>query len=158
MSAASAPDLFANFVRRIASRVLFDPVPATTLTRFAACSQTPAMTRSCSSWESVGLSPVVPTGLTQCVPISTCQSTNLRSAASSTAPSRKGVTSATVSPANCSPLLAMLFAISPVDAGKARQGQLERVRAVAPVTLGLDGQIKLMRQREAGDRQTHPLG
>ena len=49
MSAASAPDFLANFVRRIASVVLLEPVPAITLMRPAACSQTAAITRSCSS-------------------------------------------------------------------------------------------------------------
>src|SRR5262249_8461294 len=39
------------------------------------------------------------------VPCSTCQSTSLRRAASSTSSLRNGVTSATVTPANCSPLV-----------------------------------------------------
>src|SRR6516225_767535 len=157
MRAASAPDFFANFVRRIASRVLFEPVPATTLTRRRACSQTMAMTRSCSSCERVGLSPVVPTGLTQSVPISTCQSTSRRNAGSSMAPSRNGVTSATVSPLNCSPFVAMLLPVSPVDAGHVGQRQFETVCPVATVPAAFDGQIKLMRQGQPGQAQPHPF-
>jgi hypothetical protein len=58
------------------SRVLFDPVPGTTLIRPRARSATVAMTRSCSSWSKVGDSPVVPTGETASVSCSTCQSTS----------------------------------------------------------------------------------
>ena len=103
----SAPARAANRVSRIASAVEFDPVPAMTLARPAADSTTRAMTRSCSSCVSVGDSPVVPTGLSMGVPSATCQSTSERSAASSTAPSRNGVTRATVQPANIRPFLAM---------------------------------------------------
>ena len=42
--------------------MLFEPVPGITLTRPATVSTTKAITRSCSSWLSVGDSPVVPTG------------------------------------------------------------------------------------------------
>src|SRR5439155_11194565 len=107
MSAPSAPAFLAKRVRRMASRVLLEPVPGMTLMRPAARSQTAAMTRSCSSWSKVGDSPVVPTGARQSVPCSTCQSTSFRRAGKSTWPSRNGVTSATVRPANSSPLVAM---------------------------------------------------
>src|SRR5262249_29648134 len=52
----------------------------------------------CSSWESVGLSPVVPTGTSPLVPSSICQTTRARNACSSTCPFRKGVTSAVNDP------------------------------------------------------------
>ena len=57
-------------------------------------------TRLCSSWLSVGLSPVVPTGTRPCVPSAICHSTKARKASSSTAPSRNGVTSAVIDPLN----------------------------------------------------------
>ena len=50
------------------SAVLFEPVPGITFTRPATVSTTKAITRSCSSWLSVGDSPVVPTGTRQPVP------------------------------------------------------------------------------------------
>ena len=49
-------------MKSIASAVEFEPAPAITGTRLAATSMHSSMTRLCSSWESVGLSPVVPTG------------------------------------------------------------------------------------------------
>src|SRR5690349_11059731 len=52
----------------------------------------------CSSCESVGLSPVVPTGTSPLVPSVICQSTMLRKASSSTPPFLKGVTSAVNDP------------------------------------------------------------
>jgi hypothetical protein len=106
--APSAPAALACFVMAMASSVLFEPVPAITLIRPAACWQTMSITRLCSSCDSVGLSPVVPTGHRPCVPSATCQSTSFFSAASSTRPLRNGVTMATVSPANCSPLRGMV--------------------------------------------------
>ena len=48
--------------------MLFEPVPGMTLIRPAAASTTAAITRSCSACESVGDSPVVPTGQRQVVP------------------------------------------------------------------------------------------
>ena len=48
--------------------MLLEPVPAMTLIRPAAASTTAAITRSCSGCESVGHSPVVPTGQTHVVP------------------------------------------------------------------------------------------
>ena len=55
-------------------------MPAMTLARPAAASTTIAITRSCSSCESVGDSPVVPTGLKIGVPCAICHSTERRSA------------------------------------------------------------------------------
>src|SRR3954468_1825894 len=52
----------------------------------------------CSSWLSVGLSPVVPTGTRPFVPFSICQWTCARKASSSKAFSRKGVTRAVSEP------------------------------------------------------------
>jgi len=102
-----APVFAANFVRRIASAVEFDPVPAITWIRPEAASTTAAITRSCSSCESVGDSPVVPTGQTVGVPWAMCHSTSFRSAGSSTEPSRNGVIKATLQPANIEPFVAM---------------------------------------------------
>src|SRR5581483_8016927 len=120
MSAPSAPAFLANRVSRMASRVLLDPVPGTTLIRPRACSTTAAMTRSCSSWSSVGDSPVVPTGDRQSVPCSTCQSTSWRKAGKSISPLRNGVTSARVTPANCSPFVEIIA--SAPGAGLHREG------------------------------------
>ena len=61
-SAASAPAAAAALVRLSASVVEFDPVPAMTWTLPAARSMENATTFSCSAWDSVGLSPVVPQG------------------------------------------------------------------------------------------------
>ena len=52
----------------------------------------------CSSWDSVGLSPVVPTGTSPLVPSAICQSTSSRNAFSSTDPFLNGVTSAVNEP------------------------------------------------------------
>src|SRR5688572_23210664 len=83
----------------MASRVLFDPAPAITGTFPAASSMQTSTTRLCSAWESVGDSPVVPTGTRPFVPSSICQETKLRKAFSSNAPSsRNGVTSAVIEP------------------------------------------------------------
>src|SRR5438128_2024701 len=55
-------------------------------------------TRLCSSWDSVGLSPVVPTGTRPLVPSAICQSTRARNAVSSTESCLNGVTSAVNDP------------------------------------------------------------
>jgi hypothetical protein len=55
-------------VSRTASAVEFDPVPGITSIRPAAASMLAAITRSCSSCDNVGDSPVVPTGQMQVVP------------------------------------------------------------------------------------------
>ena len=52
----------------------------------------------CSSWLSVGLSPVVPTGTRPLVPSAICHSTRPRNASSSTEPFLKGVTRAVNDP------------------------------------------------------------
>src|SRR5262245_40145700 len=75
-----------------------------TLIRPRAACTTSEMTRSCSSCERVGDSPVVPTGQRHCVPAATCISTCSRSSFTSTCPPRNGVTIATESPANAEPL------------------------------------------------------
>ena len=62
MSAASAPTFFASCVNSIASRVEFEPVPAITGTRPPAISTQRLTNALCSSWFSVGDSPVVPQG------------------------------------------------------------------------------------------------
>src|SRR5580700_11532184 len=55
-------------------------------------------TRWCSSCDSVGLSPVVPTGTSPQVPSAICQSTSPRNACSSSEPFLNGVTSAVKEP------------------------------------------------------------
>ena len=67
-------------VSETASAVEFAPVPAMIFTRPAAYSITFAITSWCSSCESVGDSPVVPTGHSPSTPLSHCQSTNALSA------------------------------------------------------------------------------
>src|SRR5262249_12563907 len=57
-------------------------------------------TRLCSSWLSVGLSPVVPTGTRPWVPSEICQFTSERNAASSSEPFLNGVTRAVKDPRN----------------------------------------------------------
>src|SRR5262249_11409548 len=99
-----------------ASRVEFDPAPATTGTRPSACSTHHSTTCLCSSCESVGLSPVVPTGTSPLVPSLICQSTRSRNAFSSTAPLRKGVTRAVNDPRTC----VLAVRLRPPDAGPAR--------------------------------------
>src|SRR5713226_9339865 len=91
------------------------------------------MTRSCSSWSSVGDSPVVPTGDRQSVPCCTCQSTSRFSSPKSITPSRKGVTRATVTPANCSPFvfihgLLTLHHVAPGCKEKIRKSQVDVAR------------------------------
>lgn len=75
-----------------ASRVEFEVAPATMGTRPPATSTAMSMTRSHSSGDRVGVSPVVPQGTRKSMPDSTCQATNDRSAGSSMEPScRNGV-------------------------------------------------------------------
>src|SRR5688572_21158714 len=59
-----------------------------------------SITRKCSSCDSVGDSPVVPTGTTPVTPPATCASINAAKAASSSWSFRNGVTSAVKVPAN----------------------------------------------------------
>ena len=61
-STASAPAFLAWRVKSIASAVELEPAPAITGTRFLAALMHSSMTCLCSSWLSVGLSPVVPDG------------------------------------------------------------------------------------------------
>src|SRR5216117_3274352 len=69
-------------------------------TRPFASSRHISTTRLCSSWLSVGLSPVVPTGTRPCDPCSICQLTSPRKAASSSEPFLNGVTKAVKDPRN----------------------------------------------------------
>src|SRR6195952_2242264 len=82
----------------MASLVEFEPAPAITGTRPAASSIHHSTARLCSSWLSVGLSPVVPTGTRPWVPSAICQPTSARKAASSSEPFLKGVTKAVNDP------------------------------------------------------------
>src|SRR5262249_6976044 len=63
-----------------------------------ACSMHHSTACPCSSCESVGLSPVVPTGTRPSVPSAICQSTRPRKTFSSSAPLPKGVTNAVNEP------------------------------------------------------------
>src|SRR5689334_24938747 len=84
----------------MASLVELEPAPAITGTRPLASSMHHSTTRLCSSWLSVGLSPVVPTGTSPWVPSVVCQLTSPRNAASSTEPFLNGVTKAVNDPLN----------------------------------------------------------
>src|ERR1035438_4048110 len=89
----------ASLALETASWVLFEVAPAMIGTRPAAASMVTSITRSHSSWVSVGVSPVVPQGRRKSMPASTCQRTSWRSAISSMLPSRlKGVTRAVPHP------------------------------------------------------------
>src|SRR5258705_11340115 len=68
----------------MASLVEFEPAPAITGTRPRTSSMHHSTTRLCSTWLTVGLSPVVPTGTRPWVPSAICQCTRERKAASST--------------------------------------------------------------------------
>src|SRR5947209_5967380 len=93
------------------SRVLLLVHPPKTGTRPAAASQVTSTTRSHSCSLSVAASPVVPQGIRNPIPLSICQSTSARSAASSTLSSlRKGVTSAVPQPFNSIMLQVYRFA------------------------------------------------
>src|ERR1700748_1670485 len=78
----------------MASLVELEPAPAITGTPPLAPSIHHSTTRLCSSWLTVGLSPVVPTGTRPLVPSEICQFTSERKAASSSEPFLKGVTKA----------------------------------------------------------------
>src|SRR5215813_10135739 len=100
MTTPSAPTPCASRVRRMASAVEFEPVPATTGTRFFTTSTTSLITCVCSSCESVADSPVVPQGKIPWVPLWICHSMRSTSRFSSTLPFLKGVMSATSEPEN----------------------------------------------------------
>src|SRR5579883_307341 len=98
---ASAPARSACWEIAMASRVEFDPAPATTCTRPRTRSTVRCTTSPCSSWLSVGLSPVVPHGTTPATPPATCFSSSASKASQSidcAASSRNGVTSAVYVP------------------------------------------------------------
>ena len=80
--------------------VLFEPAPAMTGTRLVRGLDADLHDARCSSCESVGDSPVVPTGTRPCDPSRICQSTKARNASSSSEPLRMGVTSAGIEPLN----------------------------------------------------------
>src|SRR6202042_3784904 len=82
----------------MASLVELEPAPAITGTRPLASSMHHSTTRLCSSWLTVGLSPVVPTGTRPWVPSAICQLTSARKAASSSEPFLNGVTKAVNDP------------------------------------------------------------
>src|SRR6201993_1073047 len=82
----------------MASLVELEPAPAITGTRPLASSTHHSTTRLCSSWLTVGLSPVVPTGTRPWVPSLICQFTSARKAASSREPFLNGVTKAVKDP------------------------------------------------------------
>src|SRR6202035_5393800 len=81
-----------------ASRVEFEPAPATTGTRPLTAATHHSTTCLCSAWLKVGLSPVVPTGTRPLVPSAICHSTRARNAFSSSEPFLKGVRGAVNDP------------------------------------------------------------
>src|SRR5262249_28214243 len=95
---ASAPAFSASCDIATASAVELEPAPAITGARPRACSMHHSTTCWCSLCESVGLSPVVPTGTSPLVPSASCQSTSRGNAPSSREPFLKGVTSAVNEP------------------------------------------------------------
>ena len=101
MSAASAPAAAACSVARKVRVVELEPVPAMIGTRPLTVSTVSSITRSCSSSEREGDSPVVPQGTMPCVPPSIWNSISSLSLASSRDSSfLNGVTSATKDPSN----------------------------------------------------------
>lgn len=100
-SAPSAPASLAKRVRSMASRVLFEPAPASTGMRPLTCSTQMRMTSRCSSWLRVADSPVVPQGTRPLMPCSICHSMSSRNRSSSTRPLRNGVTMAVKAQVNC---------------------------------------------------------
>src|SRR4051794_3903346 len=95
-------------------------------TRPRAASTVSSITRSCSGKSSVGDSPVVPTGTRPSMPPLTWYSTCSRSRASSTLPSRKGVTIAVIAPLKLSMALASPVIARP--AGPRTAADLARLR------------------------------
>src|SRR5215469_14997966 len=89
-------------------------------TRPRACATHHSTTSLCSLWDSVGLSPVVPTGTRPLVPSAICQSTRARKAFSSTDPFLNGVTSAVNEPRN----LVLAVMIRPSAGKRARAAPL----------------------------------
>src|SRR5262249_14691103 len=100
--APSAPAFSAPFVSATPSAVEFDPVPAMTGTRLLTALITLSITSWCSLWSSVADSPVVPQGTMPFVPFLMWNSTKASRLCQSILPSLKGVTSATIEPANIS--------------------------------------------------------
>src|SRR5690554_6355434 len=97
---ALAPAFSANSARWTASRVELEPAPAMTGTRPPDASTASSMTRRCSSWLTVGDSPVVPTGTSPLEPSSICHLTKRTNAFSSMAPLWNGVINAGIDPLN----------------------------------------------------------
>ncbi len=120
MSAPSAPASQACRVNRSASAVLFEPVPAMTGTLFRTASTVISITRSCSSWERVVDSPVVPQGAIPSVPAAICSSISFRNASSSTFPFLNGVTIATIAPPNITPPSLLNFINSGISSPRIR--------------------------------------
>ena len=88
-----------RLARRVRARSRRSPGRAS-----SAASTTSWMTRRCSSLVRVGDSPVVPTGTSPSTPPAICSSTRRRSASSSSASPRNGVTSAVMTPVNMAAL------------------------------------------------------
>ncbi len=98
-NAPSAPTLSACFMSLRDSSVQLLPQPARTGMRLLTAFTTVAMTSSCSSWLSVGDSPVVAQGTMAFVPEAMCHSTNSRTSPWSIEPFfLKGVMRATIEP------------------------------------------------------------
>src|ERR1700685_122289 len=116
----------------MASLVELEPAPAITGTRPLTSSMHHSTMRLCSSWLTVGLSPVVPTGTRPWVPSAICQLTSARKAASSSEPFLNGVTKAVNEP-----LKFDLAAMNPL-----RTPFACRLNQRTPVHIGSDDQAK----------------
>src|SRR5689334_8834097 len=113
--APSAPASSAPRVRRIASAVELDPLPAMTGTRPRATRTTSRTTATCSSCVSVAASPVEPQGTRPWIPAVICASTSAASARVSISPERKGVMRAVRAPVNIGPRLYGYLAFEHLD-------------------------------------------
>src|SRR5258708_14511898 len=121
----------------MASRVELEPAPAITGTRPLASSMHHSTTRLCSSWLTVGLSPVVPTGTRPFVPSAICQPTRARKPASSSEPFLNGVTKAVNEPRK--------FVFAAMDFLQTR------LTALPPIHIGSDHQSKVFNRRASRD-------
>ena len=111
-------------------------------------------TRRCSSWLSVGLSPVVPQGTRPCDPDAICQSIRARNACSSIAPSLKGVTSAGIEPWNFARSLIALRPSIVRPAARRRAGRMRTHRPAGARAKGESGAFGRVNSSSA--KSLHP--
>src|SRR5439155_25764473 len=120
--------------------VLLLPVPGITGTAPRASSSTTSSTRCFSAALSVAASPVVPSGTSPFTPPARTCRTSARSAGSSTAPPRNGVTSATHTPLNMDlPAILPLHFSLEGHHRRAVQGQILHLAALAAAEIDAQG-------------------